>query len=101
MKIDLVGTKYVVKSSATFNKGLKKSIKQGKDINKFREVLIKLANGVELEPKYRNHNLIDNKYFKHCMECHIEPDWLLIYQYIDNELILLLVNIGSHSDLFR
>ena len=56
---------------------------------------------VDLEPKYRNHNLIDNKYFKHCMECHIEPDWLLIYQYIDNELILLLVNIGSHSDLFR
>ena len=45
--------------------------------------------------------LKDDKYYKNCGECHIEPDWLLVYQYYENELILVLVNTGSHSDLFR
>ena len=45
--------------------------------------------------------LKDDKYYKNCGECHIEPDWLLVYQYYEDELILVLVNTGSHSDLFR
>lgn len=64
------------------------------------EIVEKLANKEELEQKYKNHNLIDDKHYKNCGECHIEPDWLLIYQYNENELILLLVNTGSHSNLF-
>ena len=44
--------------------------------------------------------LVNNKHYKNCGECHIEPDWLLVYQYIDNELILVLVATGSHSELF-
>ena len=63
-------------------------------------IIEKLANKEELEPKYRNHNLINDKYYKNCGECHIEPDWLLIYRYGDEEFILLLVDTGSHSNLF-
>ena len=72
--------------------------KQNKDINKLIEVL---ANGEELDSKYRNHKLINDKIFKDCFECHIEPDWLLIYKYKNNELILLLFATGSHSELFK
>ena len=60
-----------------------------------------LSTGDELEEKYNNHNLINNKYYKDCKECHIEPDWLLIYKYNNNELILFLIEIGSHSELFK
>ena len=45
--------------------------------------------------------MIDNKYYKNCRECHIEPDWLLIYKYNKEELILFMVETGSHSDLFK
>ena len=93
-------TKYDVKYTSTFKKTLKKVAKQGKDIDKLFKIVEKLANKEELEPKYKNHNLIDDKYYKNCCECHIEPDWLLIYQYNEKELILLLVNTGSHSNLF-
>ena len=54
-----------------------------------------------LEPKYRDHKLYDNKKFKDCRECHIEPNWLLIYKTDNNQLILLLVETGSHSELFK
>ena len=77
------------------------NLRQNKDINKLIEVLEILANGEELDPKYKNHKLINDKIFKDCNECHISPDWLLIYKYKDNELILLLFATGSHSDLFN
>lgn len=100
MKSEIIGTKYEVKSSQTFDKGLKKAVKQGKNIEKLKAVVYKLANKEPLEPKYHDHNLVNDKYYKNVRECHIEPDWLLIYQYIEDELILLLVNTGSHSNLF-
>lgn len=100
MKIDIKETKYGIVSSNKFNKQLKKVIKQGKDIKKLSTVVKKLANGEMLEQKYKDHALIDNKYYRNCRECHIEPDWLLVYKYKDNELILYLVETGSHSDLF-
>ena len=53
----------------------------------------------ELEPKYRNHHLIDDKTYRDCLECHLKPDWLLVYKYINNNLVLLLIAIGSHSEL--
>ena len=93
--------KYNVVYSNKFKKSLKKIIKQGKDIEKLLDVVDKLANKEELEWKYRNHNLINNKLFKNCSECHIEPDWLLIYQYNDNQLLLILVNTGSHSEILN
>lgn len=98
--LDLENTKYNVKYTSRFKKEFKKALKQGKDEIKFLEVLNIIANGGELEEKYRNHKLINDKTFKDCFECHITPDWLLVYKVQDNELVLLLLAIGSHSDLF-
>ena len=93
-------TKYQIKYTSDFKKNYKKIKKQGKDVEKLKVVVSKLADGLELEEKYKNHMLTDSKYYKKCGECHIEPDWLLVYQYIDNELILVLIATGSHSELF-
>lgn len=76
-------------------------IKQGKDTDKLLDVVDKLVNKEVLDAKYRNHNLINDKYFKNCKECHIEPNWLLIYKYVHEKLVLILVSTGSHSDLFQ
>lgn len=93
--------KYNIDFTSNFKKQHKKIKKQGKDLNKLYEVINKLANGEELEPKYKNHELIDDKRYKNCKECHIQPDWLLIYQIQDNQLILLLFATGSHSELLK
>lgn len=93
--------KYTVDYTSSFKKQYKKAKKQGKDLRKLYEVIEKLANGKELELKYRNHDLITDKKYINCKECHIEPDWLLIYQIKDKELILLIFSIGSHSELFK
>ena len=61
-------TKYEVKYSNTFKKSLKKVTKQNKNLDKMFYVIEKLANKEILEPKYRNHNLIDDKYYKNCGE---------------------------------
>lgn len=93
--------KYKVVFSLRFKKDLKKILKQGKNIEELENIVQKLTNKEELEPKYRNHKLIDDKYYKNCNECHIRPDRLLIYQYNEEELLLLLMNTGSHSGLFN
>ena len=102
MKISICETtKYVIKSTSSFDKDLKKISKQGKDISKLEQVVTKLANEEVLEVCFKNHRLKDDNNYKDCYECHIEPDWLLIYKYVNDELILLLVNTGSHSELFK
>ena len=98
---DLEKTKYHVQYTSRFKKEFKKLLKQGKDENLFLEVLNVIANGKELTEKYKNHKLINDKTFKECYECHIQPDWLLVYKVQDNELVLLLFATGSHSDLFN
>lgn len=95
-----IETLYEIRSTSLFRKQLKKIKRQGKDLNKLEAIVEKLANKEELDARYRNHMLIDNKYYKNCGECHIETDWLLVYQYLNEELILLLVSTGSHSELF-
>lgn len=98
---DLKNTKYQVKYTSRFKKDFKKVLKQGKDEKKLLEILNFLANGLELDVKYKNHKLIDDKSYKNCSECHIEPDWLLVYKIQNDELILLLFATGSHSELFN
>lgn len=98
---DLKNTKYQVKYTSRFKKDFKKVLKQGKDEKKLLEVLSFLANGLELDVKYKNHKLIDDKSYKNYSECHIEPDWLLVYKIQNDELILLLFATGSHSELFN
>lgn len=96
----MIKYKYDVQYSSKFKKGLKKNIKQGKDINKLLDVVDKLAIKEKLEPKYKDHQLVNDGIYNNCRECHIEPDWLLVYKYNENELILLLINTGSHSEVF-
>ncbi len=96
----MIKYKYEVQYSSKFKKRLKKNIKQGKDINKLLDVVDKLATKEKLEPKYKDHQLVNDGIYNNCRECHIEPDWLLVYKYNENELILLLINTGSHSEVF-
>lgn len=99
--LNLINTKYEIEGLKSFQKNFKKVVRQGKDINKFKNILLKLANKEKLDQKYKDHKLIDNRYFKDCRECHIEPDWLLVYKYLDDKLILVLVDTGSHSEVFK
>lgn len=93
--------KYDVVYSTKFKKALKKLIKQGKDINELFDIIDKLANDEKLNIKYKNHSLVNDKYYNDCNECHINPDWLLIYRYNKDKLLLLLIDTGSHSELFK
>jgi mRNA interferase YafQ len=101
MKNSMTDTKYGVVTSNRFNKQLKKIIKQGKDLKKLSDVVKRIANGESLDSKYGDHALLDTKYYRNCRECHIEPDWLLIYKVKEDEIILYLVETGSHSDIFN
>lgn len=92
--------KYEIVSTSAFKKELKIIKKRHKDLDKLRKVVNKLSNGEVLDEKYRDHSLVVSTRFKDCRECHIEPDWLLVYRINNDELILLLVETGSHSDLF-
>ena len=96
---DLKNTKYEVHYTTLFKKQYKKCLKQGKNKEMFLNILGILANGEKLEAKYQDHFLLDSKYFKNCRECYITPDWLLVYKYLENELILLLVQTGSYSEV--
>lgn len=91
--------KYKIKFTSRFKKDLKQAKRQGKDIEKLFEIIEKLAKDEILDEKYRDHSLTGN--YKGTRECHIEPDFLLIYEKIEEILVLSLVRIGSHSDLFK
>jgi len=80
-----------------FEKDLKRMQKRGKDLNKFKEVVLKLITGETLERKYNDHLLTGN--FANRRECHLEPDWLLIYRFDAQHIIF--ERTGTHSDLFR
>lgn len=92
-------TKYQIRYTTEFKRNYKKIKKQGKDIEKLKHIINKLANGMKLEEKYNDHALYNDKRFKHCRDCHIEPDWVLIYKYEEDEIILLLIYTGSHSEI--
>lgn len=93
--------KYKVDFTTEFKKEYKKIKKQGKDLEKLKSIIEKLACGIILEQKFKDHKLLDNRKFRNCRECHIEPDWLLVYRIEKTELILLLIETGSHSELFN
>ena len=89
---------YVIKPTTQFKKDLKLIQKRGYDIQAITDVIKKLAAGEALPEKNRDHALTGN--YQGCRECHIAPDWLLIYEIVENELILYLTRTGTHSDLF-
>ena len=91
--------KYRVFKAKRFRKSLKRMIRSGKDINKINDVILKLANGETLAPKYKDHALSGD--LEGLRDCHIENDWVLFYFYTTTgELILTLSDTGTHSDLF-
>ena len=83
--------------SSQFKKDFKKIKSQGKDISQLEIVIEKLLNNEQLDIKYRDHKLVGK--WKNYRDCHIEPDWILIYKLTD--ITLFLERTGSHSDLFR
>ncbi len=95
-----LNTKYTIDFSSKFKKQVKKMAKQNKDLNKLFDVITMLANKETMDVKYRDHQLIDDKTYKNCRECQITLDWLLIYKYEDENLVLVLLSTGSHSELF-
>jgi mRNA interferase YafQ len=86
----------VVTRIGQFKKDYKRAIKARKNINKLREVVPLLANGKKLLHKYKDHKLAG--IYSYARECHIEPDWLLIYEVSIKELKL--IRLGSHTELF-
>ena len=91
--------KYKIKFTKRLKKDLKQAKKQGKDIEKLFDIIEKMARDETLDEKYRDHSLSGN--YKGTRECHIGPDFLLIYEKIEEVLVLSLVRTGSHSDLFK
>lgn len=90
--------KYKLRVTGQFKKDLKRCLKRGYKESEFEYVVNKLLNGEELDAKHHAHKL--NSKFHHCWECHINPDWLLLWDYFEDELVLLLLQTGTHSDMF-
>ena len=89
---------YELKKTTQFKASYKLAKKRGLDISLLEDIIEKLRTDEPLEPKHRNHELKGN--YKGIWELHIQPDWLLIYEYAHDNLILYLTRTGSHSDLF-
>ncbi len=89
---------YDIRPTTKFQKDLKKAKKRGYDISLLTEVIKMLAAGETLPAKNKDHVLSGN--YAGCRECHITPDWLLVYEIDGEELLLYLTRTGSHSDLF-
>lgn len=90
---------YTIKFTTAFKKSYKLMKKRGLDVFLLDDVIDTLRQGKELDEKYRDHILKGD--FAGFHECHIKPDWLLIYLIEDDILTLTLVDTGSHSDLFK
>lgn len=83
-----------------FKKDYKLAVKRGCDPQKLSDVISILANEQPLSLKYKDHPLTNSKHYQNVRECHIEPDWLLIYKIVEQTLVLELPKTGTHSDLF-
>lgn len=90
--------KYEIRMSTAFKKDMKLAKKRGLDLSELNYVIKELANGNTLSERYKDHALSGD--WMGFRECHVKPDWLLVYQINGDELYLYLVRTGSHSDLF-
>jgi mRNA interferase YafQ len=95
---NLEGTVYQIQATNKFKRSLELSYNRNLDLELLKEVIYTLAKGEKLNKKYRVHSLLGYEIV--VWECHIKPDWLLLWQQIDDELILILLDTGTHSDLF-
>lgn len=90
--------KYSVRPTTKFQKDLKRVQRRGYDLSLLTDIIKKLAEGETLPERNKDHRLAGD--YSGCRECHITPDWLLIYEVADGELFLYLTRMGTHSDLF-
>lgn len=86
-----------IRRTAQFKRDIKRLQQQGKDLAKLKSVLASLVKGQVLPSQYRDHVLVGQ--YKGTRECHIAPDWLLVYEASESEIIL--IRTGSHPDLFE
>lgn len=91
-------TKYTIKNTSQFKKDYKLAKRRNMNLNLLKDIITKLANDEPLDDRHRDHAL-SGDWVGH-RECHILPDWLLVYRIEDDVLILTLSRIGTHSDLF-
>ncbi len=89
--------KYSVRTTKTFRRDIKKVTPGSKRLLKLQEVVRLIAAGEPLPKSNRNHQLKGE--YKDCLECHVEPNWLLIYRAEENEVVL--IRTGTHSELFK
>ena len=87
-----------IKYQAAFKRDYKRIKKRGYNIRLLEQVIALPAEGRELPASYRDHALTGD--YSGCRECHIAPDWLLVYEVLQDELLLYLTRTGTHSDLF-
>ena len=86
--------------SGQFKRDYKLAVKRGCNPKKLEEVIVLLCNEKPLPERYRDHALINSREYRGMRECHIQPDWLLVYKVVRDTLILKLIRTGTHSDLF-
>lgn len=92
-------TKYEIKYTNQFKKDYKLAKRRNLDLSLLKNLISKLANGEPLDAQYRDHQLSGT--WSEYRECHIQPDWLLIYRVENDILVLTLSRTGTHSDLFN
>ena len=90
--------KYIIRYTGVFKKKMRLCEKRGYNMQLIKDVIDKLSNGEQLPESYHAHTLVGDR--KGQWECHIQPDWLLIWEIHDDELVLVLIDTGSHSELF-
>jgi len=91
-------TKYTIKGTSKYKKGLKLSQKRGCDLNILRDVIDQLAQGIPLDDKYVDHPL--NPPLKDHRGCHLKPNWILVYIMDKESMVLVLTNIGTHEEVY-
>ena len=89
---------YVITTTNRFERSLKLCKKRNYDLSKLKEVIDILQSNGKLPIQFKPHKLTGN--YKDCWECHVKPDWLLIWKQNETTLTLLLLDTGTHSDLF-
>lgn len=87
-----------IETTTKFKKDLKLARKRGLDLNHLKVIIDTLCSQEQLNPRYRDHELHGN--YEGYRECHIAPDWLLVYAVNNQKLVLVLARTGTHSDLF-
>jgi len=90
---------YKIRVSKRFDKSFDLCVKRGYDMSVIKEAMRLLEENGELPPEYKTHKLIGE--YKGCLECHLKPNWVMIWEKHEKELIMLMIDTGTHTDVFK